>query len=136
MLIIAASGMATGGRVLHHLEAFAGDPKNLILLAGFQGGGTRGASLLAGTKTIRIHGHRVDVRAEVRQLTGASADADANELLAWMGRSVSPPKITFITHGEPAAADALRQRVERDLGWECVVPEYMQSIELTAGTQQ
>jgi metallo-beta-lactamase family protein len=132
MLIISASGMATGGRVLHHLEAFASDRRNLILLAGFQAGGTRGASLLAGGKAIKIHGHMVEVRAEVRQLSSASAHADADELLAWMRSFKWQPKVSFVTHGEPAAADALRQRIERELGWECEVPDYMESVNLAA----
>lgn len=132
MMIISASGMATGGRVLYHLEAFAPDKRNLILLAGFQAGGTRGASLLAGAQTIKMHGHLVDVRAEVRQLSSASAHADADELLAWMKRFGWQPKVAFVTHGEPASADGLRQRIERDLGWTCEVPDYLESVDLTA----
>lgn len=130
MLIISASGMATGGRVLHHLEAFATDPRNLILLAGFQAGGTRGASLLAGAKIIKMHGHLVEVHAEVRQLSSASAHADAGELLAWMRSLKWQPKVTFVTHGEPAAADALRQCIQRELKWVCAVPDYMESVNL------
>lgn len=135
MLIISASGMATGGRVLYHLEAFAGDERNLILLAGFQAGGTRGALLLAGEKTIKIHGHLVDVRAEVRQLSTTSAHADANELMDWMRRLAWKPKTAFVTHGEPASADALRQRIEREMGWPCEVPDYLETIDLRASSQ-
>ncbi len=131
MMIISASGMATGGRVLYHLEAFAGDPRNLILLAGYQAGGTRGASLLAGANTVKIHGQLIDVRAQVRQLTSASAHADADELLAWMGCFKWRPKTAFITHGEPAAADGLRRRIERDLGWTCEVPDYLETADLS-----
>ncbi len=130
MIIISASGMATGGRVLYHLEAFAGDPRNLILLAGFQAGGTRGASLLAGAQTIKIHGQLVDVHAEVRQLISASAHADADELLDWMRSFKWQPKRTFITHGEPVAADGLRKRIEHELGWACEVPDYLETVDL------
>ena len=131
MMIISASGMATGGRVLYHLETFAPDERNLILLAGFQAGGTRGAALLAGAKTLRIHGQQIDVRAQVRQLSSVSAHADADELLAWMRRFAWRPKTTFVTHGEPASADGLRQRIDRDLGWACEVPDYLETVDLT-----
>lgn len=132
MIIISASGMATGGRVLYHLEAFAGDPRNLILLAGFQAGGTRGASLLAGAQTVKIHGQLVEVRAQVRQLSSASAHADADELLDWMRSFKWQPKRTFITHGEPVAADGLRKRIEHELGWACDVPDYLETVDLPA----
>lgn len=131
MVIISASGMATGGRVLYHLEAFAPDKRNLILLAGFQAGGTRGAALLAGAQTLKMHGHLVDVRAEVRQLSSLSAHADADELLGWMKRFAWRPKTVFVTHGEPASADRLRQRIEGELGWACEVPAYLETADLT-----
>jgi metallo-beta-lactamase family protein len=134
MIIISASGMATGGRVLYHLEAFAGDPRNLILLAGFQAGGTRGASLLAGAQTVKIHGQPVEVRAQVRQLSSASAHADAGELLDWMRCFKWQPKTTFITHGEPVAAEGLRKRIEHELGWACEVPDYLETAELSPGS--
>ena len=130
MMIISASGMATGGRVLHHLETVAPDARNVILLAGFQAGGTRGASLLAGATTIKMHGALFDVRAEVRQMTSASAHADADELLAWMKQFAWRPKHVFVTHGEPAAADQLRQRIDRELRWSCEVPDYLETAEL------
>ena len=129
-IIISASGMATGGRVLHHLEAFASDPRNLILFAGFQAGGTRGAAMTEGAKAIKIHGEYVPVRAEVENLHMLSAHADADEILAWLGHFRSPPKMTFITHGEPAAADALRHRIAEKLGWACTVPDYRDQVEL------
>ncbi len=132
MVIISASGMATGGRVLYHLEAFASDPRNLILLAGFQAGGTRGASLLAGAPSLKIHGRFVDVRAEVRQLSSASAHADGDELVGWMRSLAWTPKTVFVTHGEPASADTLRQRIERELGWCCRVPDYLETVDLSA----
>jgi metallo-beta-lactamase family protein len=132
-IIVAASGMATGGRVIHHLKVFAPDPKNLILLAGFQAGGTRGAALAAGARSIRIHGQDVPVNCAVVQLSAMSAHADANELLAWMRQAPTPPKRTFVTHGEPAASDALRARIERELGWSACTPEYRDVEELGGG---
>lgn len=133
MVIIAGSGMATGGRVVHHLKAFAPDPRNAVVFAGYQAGGTRGAAMLGGARTIRIHGEDVPVKAEVAMLSNLSGHADYREMLDWLKRIPKPPRRMFITHGEPAAADALRMRVERELGWECRVPAYLQSFELDAG---
>jgi metallo-beta-lactamase family protein len=130
MVIIAASGMATGGRVVHHIKAFAPDRRNTLLFAGFQAGGTRGASITEGSPTVRIHGQDIPVRAEVVQLEDLSAHADATEILDWLGHFKQRPKKTFITHGEPAAADAMRQRIERQLGWTCQVPDYLDSVDL------
>jgi metallo-beta-lactamase family protein len=122
-VIISASGMATGGRVLHHLKAYAPDPRNTILFAGFQAGGTRGAAMLSGAESIKIHGAYVPVRAQVRNLDMLSAHADADEIMRWLRGFTSPPRMTFVTHGEPAAADALRHRIEEELGWSCLVPD-------------
>lgn len=132
MIIVAASGMATGGRVLHHLVAFAKDPRNMILLSGFQAGGTRGAALARGDSRIRIYGEDVPIRAEVVQLNAASAHADADELLAWLRTAPAAPRRVFITHGEPDAADALRLRIERELQWKAHIPEYLESVDLCA----
>ena len=129
-IILSASGMATGGRVLHHLETYAPDPRNLILFAGFQAGGTRGAAMTAGAETIKMHGRYIPVRATVENLQMLSAHADANEILAWLRHFRIPPKMTFITHGEPAAADALRHRITEELGWTCTVPDYRDEAEL------
>lgn len=131
MVIIAASGMATGGRVLHHLKAFAPDPRNTILFAGFQAGGTRGAAMIAGAEAIKIHGEYVPLRAQVMQLDNLSAHADADETLSWLSHISKPPKMTFVTHGEPPAADALRHRIEEKFHWQCRVPEYFESVELS-----
>ena len=133
MVILSASGMATGGRVVHHLKAFAGDEKNLILLAGFQAGGTRGAALLAGARTVRIHGQDHAVRAQAGQLLASSAHADADELLGWMRGMPLPPRAVFVTHGEPGASDVLRQRIEHELRWSAIVPEHASTHDLTAG---
>lgn len=122
-IIISASGMATGGRVLHHLKAFAPDPRNSLLFAGYQAAGTRGAALVAGATTVKIHGEHIPVRAEVMQLDAVSGHADRRELLAWLGRLPEPPRQVFVTHGEPVAADSLRQAIEERHGWPCSVPE-------------
>ena len=130
MVIIAASGMATGGRVLHHLKAFAPDSRNTILFAGFQAGGTRGAAMVGGATSVKIHGEYVPVRAKVIQMENLSAHADADEILGWLGGFKKPPKMTFITHGEADAADALRVRINERLKWNCCVPEYLQEVTL------
>ena len=123
MVIVSASGMATGGRVLHHLVAFAPDPRNAIVLSGFQAGGTRGAALAAGARSIRIFGQDVPVGAQVVQLQASSAHADADELLAWLRAAPRAPAQVYVNHGEPAASDALRVRIERELGWPAAIPE-------------
>jgi metallo-beta-lactamase family protein len=130
MIIIAGSGMATGGRVTHHLAAFAPDPANTILFTGHQAGGTRGARMVAGETSIKIHGEMIPVRAEVAMINNLSAHADANEIIAWLRGFEAPPQRMFITHGEPGPADALRQRIEHELHWDCEVPEYLETAAL------
>jgi metallo-beta-lactamase family protein len=125
MVIVAASGMATGGRVLHHLKAFAPDPRNTILFAGFQAGGTRGAQMIAGAESIKIHGQYVPLRARVDQISNLSAHADSDEIIGWLRHFKGAPRRTFITHGEPDAAEGLRQRITRELDWQCEVPGYL-----------
>ena len=122
MIILAASGMATGGRVLHHLKAFAPDARNLILFTGFQAAGTRGAALAAGASVIKIHGEYVPVRAQVVVFDAFSAHADAAELAEWATADPAP-RTTYVVHGEPAAADALRQHLRRAFELEVTVPE-------------
>ena len=129
-VIISASGMATGGRVLHHLKCFAPDPRNTILFAGFQAAGTRGEAITSGADRVKIHGQYVPIRAEVHNLHMLSAHADANEILGWLGHFTKPPRTTFVTHGEPVASDALRHRIEEELGWNCMVPEYRDEVVL------
>ncbi len=136
MIIISASGMLTGGRVLHHLKAFAPDPRNTILLVGYQGEGTRGAALVQGAKSLRIHGEDVRVAAEVVQLSNLSAHADAPEIVDWLRGFDGAPKTTFITHGEPAASQALQERIERELGWKCKRPELGESVNLDAAASR
>ena len=130
MIILSASGMATGGRVVHHLKAFAPDPKNTILCVGFQAAGTRGAAMLAGAESIKIHGQYVPVRANVEYLPNLSAHADYSEIIAWLSGFESAPKTTFITHGEPVAADAMRLHIEEQLHWKTIVPDYLETVTL------
>jgi metallo-beta-lactamase family protein len=129
-IVISASGMATGGRVLHHLKALAPDPRNTVLFAGYQAPGTRGAEMLAGAREVKIHGEWVDVRAEVARIENLSAHADQGELIAWAERMEPRPRTIFLVHGEPAAADALRVRLRDRLGVDCVVPRHGESVAL------
>ena len=130
-IIISASGMATGGRVVHHLEAYAPDPRNAVVFAGYQAMGTRGAAMVAGAKQIRIHGQWVPVRAEVVSIEGLSAHADRDELLAWLDALPQPPKHVYVTHGEPEAADSLRQAISEKHRWACSVPDYQESVDVS-----
>jgi metallo-beta-lactamase family protein len=132
MVIISASGMATGGRVLHHLKRFLPEPQNTVLLVGYQSMGTRGRSLEDGAQELKIHGQYVPVRAQVRRLDGLSAHADYAELLAWLRASHANPRRVFVTHGEPAAADAFRRRLHDELGFDVVVPDQSSSYPLAA----
>jgi metallo-beta-lactamase family protein len=134
MIIIAGSGMGTGGRVIHHFKAFAPDARNTILFSGFQAGGTRGAAMVEGADEIKIHGEYIPVRAEVASINSLSAHADANEIINWLKHFKQPPKQTFITHGEPAASDALRLKIKEQLNWETYVPDYLESVNLTNNT--
>ncbi|MBS0185374.1 MAG: MBL fold metallo-hydrolase [Proteobacteria bacterium] len=129
-IIITASGMATGGRVLHHLKAFVGDPKNIIFFIGFQAAGTRGASLVGGAQEIKIHGQYFPVRAKILKEDSLSAHADYTEILSWLENFKSPPKTIFLTHGEAAQADALRLRIQDKFKFKCIVPEYLETFEL------
>lgn len=130
MIIISASGMAAGGRVLHHLKAFAPDPKNMIVFSGYQAAGTRGAAMVGGADSVKIHGQWVPVRAEVVQLHGTSGHADCDQLVAWLGSGGAVPRRVFVTHGEPAAADAMRQHLRRAMPAEVTVPEHGETVML------
>jgi metallo-beta-lactamase family protein len=123
MIVISASGMATGGRILHHLRRFLSDDKNHVLLVGYQAAGTRGRSLLEGAEELKIHGQYVHVRARISQIQGLSAHADYTELLEWLGKGELQPKRVFVTHGEPQAADSFRRRLRDTFGWQAEVPE-------------
>ncbi|MEB3702784.1 MBL fold metallo-hydrolase [Candidatus Bealeia paramacronuclearis] len=124
-IIISASGMATGGRILHHLKFFAPDPRNTILFTGYQADGTRGDRMIQGEEEIRIFGEMVPLRAEVVSLSNTSAHADYEEILGWLSHFKRPPKKTFITHGSEASAEALRDKIHEKFGWDCVVPNYL-----------
>ncbi|MGE3249642.1 MAG: MBL fold metallo-hydrolase RNA specificity domain-containing protein [Hyphomonadaceae bacterium] len=129
-VVIAGSGMATGGRVLHHIRTFAPDPRNLILFTGFQAPGTRGARLLAGERELKMFGEWVPIRAEIADLPQLSAHADADELMRWLRGFDRPPRRLFIVHGEPIASEALRTRVQRELEWDVRVVDPMRRYRL------
>ena len=130
-IIISASGMATGGRILHHLRAMASDHRNSVVFAGYQAAGTRGAKMLAGDRTVRIFGEDIAINADVVSLPSMSAHADAEQLITWMKTLKKIPKHVFVTHGEPASADALRLRISRELGWDVSVPLLGQRVEIS-----
>ena len=129
-IIVSASGMATGGRVLHHLLNHLGDHRCSVVFAGYQAGGTRGARLVNGERSIRIFGQDVAVNAEIVSLPGMSAHADASQLIAWLKTLSKPPRHVYVTHGEPSAADALRWRIEHELGWHASVPMIGDSVNI------
>lgn len=120
-LIVSASGMATGGRVLHHLRHLLPDRRNTVLVVGFAAAGTRARDLVAGARAIKIHGDYVPVRAEVTAVDAFSAHADADDVLDWL-RGAQPPRTSYVVHGEAAASMTLRDRIDSDLGWPAVVP--------------
>jgi len=120
-VIIAGSGMATGGRILHHLRRRLPDPRTTVLFVGYQAAGTRGRTLRDGTDRVRIFGADVPVRATVLATDALSAHADQAELLRWLGGFRRPPGKTFCVHGEPSAAAALREAIEAQLHWPCEV---------------
>lgn len=130
-IIISASGMATGGRVLHHLKKLLPEPRNTVIFVGFQAAGTRGESLVHGAGEVKIHGAYVPVRAEICSLDHFSAHADGDEIIAWLSHFPRKPRRTFITHGEPIASEALRRRIQDKLGWACEVPDYQETFEFS-----
>jgi metallo-beta-lactamase family protein len=127
-VIISASGMATGGRVLHHLANRLPDPRHSVLLVGFQADGTRGRALLDGARAVKMLGRYIAVRAEVVNVPAFSVHADQAEILAWLHTAPRPPDATFIVHGEPAASDALHRLIEAHLGWTVAVPRYLEQV--------
>jgi metallo-beta-lactamase family protein len=130
MIIVSASGMLTGGRVLHHLRAFGKDPNNILLLAGFQAPGTRGADIAAGEKSIKFFGEYHQINMEVLRFDFLSAHADQAGLLDWLKSMKYKPKKVFITHGEPHSADVFRRKVEETLSLESIVAQENQEFEL------
>ena len=129
-IIISASGMATGGRVVHHLERCLPDHRNTILFVGFQAAGTRGQAIQSGARSIKMHGRNVSVAARIESIENLSAHADYGEILAWLKRFSKPPGRTFLVHGEPEASQALRQRIADELKWKVTVPAYLQRVTL------
>jgi len=130
VLIIAGSGMCTGGRIKHHLKNNLSRPESTILFVGYQAVGTLGRLILDGVNPIRIFGEEQDVKARIEKIDGFSAHADQNELIRWITALKKPPRRVFITHGEPAAANAFKKFLTGKTGWNCTVPEYKQGIVL------
>ena len=129
-LVISSSGMATGGRVLHHLKAALPDSRNTVLMVGYQAEGTRGRRLVDGEREVKIHGQTVPVNARVEQIESMSAHADSAEILKWLGGFKAPPKTAFIVHGEPAAMEALTDQIRNKLGWLSRMPEHREAVTL------
>lgn len=129
-IIISASGMATGGRVLHHLFHHLPDEKNGVIFVGYQAEGTRGRRLLEGEPEIRIYGREVPVKAKIYQIDGLSAHADQNELMDWAEGFIEKPKIVFIIHGEEKSASILGQKLQEEMGWRTILPQYLESFML------
>lgn len=130
-IIISASGMATGGRVLHHLAQWLPDPASTVIFAGYQAAGTRGRRLQDGERQVRIHGQTVEVRAHIESISSLSAHADAGEIMRWLRGFKKPPRKTFVVHGEVDSSAALRDLIAQELGWDAVVPTYKEVIELS-----
>jgi metallo-beta-lactamase family protein len=129
-IVISSSGMATGGRVLHHLKAALPESRNTVLLVGYQAEGTRGRRLVDGEREVKIHGRMVPVNARVEQIESMSAHADSEEILRWLGAFKSAPKTTYIVHGEPAAMEVLSERIESRLGWATHMPQHQEVVTL------
>ncbi|HLZ17292.1 MAG TPA: MBL fold metallo-hydrolase RNA specificity domain-containing protein, partial [Cyclobacteriaceae bacterium] len=132
-IIISASGMATGGRVLHHLYHRLPKKNDTILFAGYQAEGSRGRDILEGKKQIRIFGEQVKVNCNIREVHGLSAHADQRELLRWLSNFGKAPKQTFIVHGELAAATVFSTAIQQKLGWNTTIPDYLDTVNLFSG---
>jgi metallo-beta-lactamase family protein len=129
-IVISASGMATGGRVLHHLAAALPDPKNTVLFVGYQAPGTRGRTLVDGAPEVKIHGRWVPVRARVEKIDSMSAHADRGEILRWLGTLPARPRVLCLVHGDTVPMGALKQLIEQRLGWDAQTPDHRQTIEI------
>jgi metallo-beta-lactamase family protein len=129
-IVVSASGMATGGRVVHHLRHQLPDPRNTVVLTGYQATGTRGRQLLEGARQLKMHGRYVPVHAEVVQIPDFSVHADGSEIIQWLGRMPSAPRTAYVVHGEPAASASLAARIRQELGWSAVVPTYGERVRL------
>lgn len=131
MIIISASGMATGGRILHHIRNFAPDHRNTILFSGFQAGGTRGDRMIRGEREIKMFGQMIPINAEVVQMSNTSAHADYQEILTWLSHAQKAPRKVFITHGEQEASQALKLKIEQQFHWNCKIPTYLEEDTLS-----
>jgi metallo-beta-lactamase family protein len=129
-IVISASGMATGGRVLHHLKASLPDSRNTVLFVGYQAAGTRGRQLVDGQKTVKIHGEMIPVQARIALVESMSAHADSLEILRWLRGFTTPPQTTFLVHGEPVAMEALGAAIKTQLGWPTKMPEHREMVQL------
>ncbi len=127
-IVLSASGMATGGRVLHHLVAALPDPRNTVLFAGYQAAGTRGRQLIEGATEVRIHGRTVVVRARIEKVNSMSAHADRSEIIRWLSAMPAPPGRLCLVHGEPGPMDSLKAFVHDRLGWDATTPGHGESI--------
>ncbi len=130
MVLISASGMATGGRILHHLEAFLPNPRATVLFVGYQAAGTRGRTLLEGARELKMHGKIVPVQARIRQIDGYSAHADQGELLRWLGGFEKAPRTTFLVHGEEDSSQGLEEAIRSRFGWTTSIPELSETHDL------
>jgi len=129
-IIISASGMVEGGRILHHLAHRLPNPQNTVLFIGFQAAGTRGRTIVEGKPTVKMHGQQIPIRAKIENISGFSAHADYNEILAWLMGFNRPPLKTFIVHGEPEAAEALAEKIKNRFGWDVIIPKFKESFEI------
>jgi len=129
-IVLASSGMATGGRVLYHLLAALPDPRNTVMFVGYQAAGTRGRALVDGATTVRMKGREVPVAAHIERLDSMSAHADAGETMRWLSNFTRPPKMTYLVHGEAEALSALKTRIEREKQWPVHIPAHQEQVEL------
>ncbi|MBN1327455.1 MAG: MBL fold metallo-hydrolase [Candidatus Cloacimonetes bacterium] len=129
-IIISASGMVTGGRILHHLAQRLPDPRNTILLIGYQAEGTRGRTIQEKRETVKIHGKQVPIKAQIEMIDGFSGHADYNEILAWLMPFNKKPKLTFLVHGEPDASKAMAEKIKHTYDWQVKIPQFGESFEL------
>lgn len=129
-IIIAGSGMITGGRILHHLKAFAGDPATHLIIVGYQADGTRGRALLEGAKSIKIHGQPISVRCHIDHIDSLSAHGDVDDIMQWLRQFNRPPRQTFLVHGEPKSSQALAEHIRDVLHWPVYIPKYLETVSL------
>jgi metallo-beta-lactamase family protein len=129
-IVISASGMATGGRVLYYLKTALPNPRNTILFVGYQAAGTRGRTLVEGEPEVKIHGQMIPVHARIERIDSMSAHADADEIVRWLRTAPTPPSMTYLVHGEPAAQAALDERIGKDLGWTTHIADYREQVTL------